>query len=137
MAEQENKVIKEVQIAATRSGARLFRNSTGMAWQGQLNGEAETLSGKTVTLKSARRVKYGLAVGSSDLIGWTPLEITPDMIGQTVAVFTAVECKTKSYTKATEAQENFLQVIADAGGLAYIARPGKTEAVMEKVEPGA
>jgi hypothetical protein len=43
-------------------------------------------------LKMERDVlKYGLCLGSSDLIGWTIREITPDMVEKKVAVFTAIQ----------------------------------------------
>jgi putative NADH-flavin reductase len=135
MAEQENIVIKQVQIEATKRGARLLRNSTGQAWQGTVLDPVMRNGERVAMIINPRRLKYGLAVGSSDLIGWTPVEIASDMIGQTVAVFTAVECKTKAYTKATEAQAHFLQAVADAGGMAYIARQGEKSAMMEKIEP--
>jgi hypothetical protein len=68
-----------------------------------------------------RLIRFGLCVGSSDLIGWVPLEITQDMVGQKVAVFAAVEVK-KPGGKATEDQINFIRNVTRAGGYAGIAR---------------
>ncbi len=84
--------------------ARLFRNNTGRLQDAQ-----------------GRWVEFGLCVGSSDLIGWTTLEITPDMVGQRVAVFTAVEVKTPTGRVKPE-QENFIARVREAGGRAGIAR---------------
>lgn len=71
--------------------------------------------------KSGKWVKFGLVKGSSDLIGWTPVEITSDMVGQTVAVFTAIEVKTET-GKATDAQLYFIARVWADGGYAGIAR---------------
>lgn len=62
-----------------------------------------------------------LCPGSSDLIGWTPVVITPDMIGKTVAVFTAIEVKVDA-KKASGNQADFIKAVAAAGGIAGVAR---------------
>lgn len=71
--------------------------------------------------KAGRFVRFGLVKGSSDLIGWTRIEITPEMIGQTVAVFTAIECKTAK-GRATDKQVYFVERVKRDGGYAGIAR---------------
>jgi hypothetical protein len=80
--------------------------------------------------KTGRPVQYGVCnPGGSDLIGWTPVCITPDMVGKTVAVFTAVEVKTPT-GKPTEHQLNFITQVLRAGGFAGIARsPGDAVAI--------
>jgi len=83
---------------------RLFRNNTGKLQDA-----------------TGRWVEFGLCVGSSDLIGWTTREITPDMVGQKVAVFTAIEVKTATGTVSND-QENFIRRVREAGGIAGIAR---------------
>ena len=55
---------------------RLFRNNVGGLYD-----------------KTGRFVQFGLHVGSGDLIGWKTITITPDMVGQTIGVFTSVETK--------------------------------------------
>lgn len=72
-----------------------------------------------------RLIRYGVCnPGGSDLIGWTPVVITEDMIGQTVAVFTAVEVKTP-IGRPTEDQLNFIRSVVKGGGYAGIARSPK------------
>lgn len=66
-------------------------------------------------------VRYGLVKGSSDLIGWTPVVITTEMVGQTVAVFSAIEVKTVK-GKPTESQLYFIGRVRGDGGYAGIAR---------------
>ena len=73
-------------------------------------------------MPDGRWVQYGVCnPGGSDLIGWTPVIVTPDMVGQRVAVFTAVENKTIR-GKTTSAQENFIEQVLKAGGIAGVCR---------------
>ena len=77
--------------------------------------------------RTGRFVAYGLGSsggkvlrGPSDLIGWRSVTITPDMVGQTIAVFAAVEVKDKA--QPTPEQERFIAEVQQAGGLAGVAR---------------
>ena len=96
---------------------RIFRNNTGMGWIGQVVSKTPT----TITLKNPRPLHAGLCTGSSDLIGWKSVVITPDMVGKTIAAFTAVEVKTSS-GRATADQLNFIEQVRKAGGIAGIVR---------------
>lgn len=89
---------------ATDAGARLWRNNVGV------------LPDKRVI-----PVRYGLATGSSDLIGFVPVTVTPDMVGQTLAVFVSVETKGKR-GRSTKEQDQWLAMVARHGGRAGIAR---------------
>ncbi|NDC35967.1 MAG: hypothetical protein EBZ51_11485 [Synechococcaceae bacterium WB9_2_112] len=66
-------------------------------------------------------VTFGLCPGSADLIGYRTVTITPEMVGQTVAVFCAVEVKAER-GRPTPQQLAFLEHIGSAGGRAGIAR---------------
>lgn len=101
----EAAIQQQIRLALSRAGVVAFRNNVG----------------QYTDPKTGRPIRYGLGVGSSDLIGWTPVVITPDMVGSTVAVFTACEVKTPT-GRATEAQLNFIAQVLRAGGLAGIAR---------------
>lgn len=108
---------------ATEMGARLFRVNVGRAWVGervdhQMRGI--NIPPGWVVLKDARPFRAGVP-GMSDLIGWVPVEITPDMVGKTVAVYTAVETKAKRGRVTTE-QAAFIAVVSGAGGRAGVAR---------------
>ena len=87
-------IMKKIQIAVSKLGARLFRNNTGMVRQ-----------------QDGRVIRFGLAVGSADLIGFTPVN--------GVAVFTAIEVKHKG--KPTKQQEAFLEMVREFGGIAGVA----------------
>ncbi len=79
-------------------------------------------SGKLPDPRTGRWVQFGVASpGGSDLIGYRSITITPDMVGQRVAVFTAIEIKTPN-GRATPAQQHFIDHIRKAGGIAAIVR---------------
>lgn len=121
---KEGNIQRAIQLFLSRfQNVRLFRNNVGQGWVGQL------ISNKngTVTLANARPLHAGLCDGSSDLIGWKTVEITPEMVGQKIAVFTAVEIKTEK-GRPTEAQNNFLSVVNRSGGIGFVAR-NENEAV--------
>ena len=99
----EAKVQNDIRIACGAGPARLWRNNTGALKDAQ-----------------GRLVRYGLCPGSSDLIGLRQVTITPDMVGQTIAVFTAIEVKDRG--RATPEQQAFIAMVQAAGGLAGIAR---------------
>jgi len=94
-----------------------------MGWQGL---SKQTPSGDRLIV-DPRPLHAGLCVGSSDLIGWTPVVVTPDMVGKTVGIFTAVEVK-KSNGRASKSQLNFIDRVKMDGGIAGIAT-NESEAV--------
>ena len=110
----EAAIQQQIRLALSRAGVVAFRNNQG----------------QYTDIKSGRPIRYGVCnPGGSDLIGWTPLVITPDMVGRTVAVFTAVEVKTPT-GKPTQHQLNFIAQVLKAGGFAGIARsPGEAVAI--------
>ena len=103
---KESDVQPEIRLALSRSGANMYRNNIGLAWTGP---------------NRDMPVKYGLCVGSSDLIGYTPVVITQDMVGETIAVFTAVETKRPKGGKRTPEQVNFVGRVLESGGFAGFA----------------
>ena len=68
-----------------------------------------------------RLVRYGLCQGSADLIGFRRVTITPEMVGQELAQFVAIEVKAGRGRLSPE-QSNFLAVVTQAGGVAGVAR---------------
>lgn len=114
---RETPIMREIMLKLTESPfVRVFRNNVGMGFQGH---EVAGPSGFT-TLDGARRIKFGLSEGSSDLIGWTSFEITPAMVGKRVAVFTALEVKRSARQKPSDEQLNFLRVVREAGGIGEV-----------------
>ncbi|HUQ93849.1 MAG TPA: VRR-NUC domain-containing protein [Bryobacteraceae bacterium] len=87
-----------------------------MGWVGII----ESRQGDRITLRDARPFHAGLCTGSSDLIGWTPVTVTPEMVGRKVAVFTAVEVKGEK-GKIRPEQARFNAAVNEAGGVALFA----------------
>ena len=122
----EKNIQSEIHMALSKAGSVIFRNNTGMAWQGK-----STRSGNITLIKDARPLHAGLCEGSSDLVGWTPIIVTQDMVGKTVAIFTAIEVKSEK-GRATSEQLNFISKVKQAGGIAGIAR--STEEALQLVK---
>ena len=122
---REAGLMKLIEVRASELGARLFRNNVAKAWIGKhiiIKRYTEmVLEPGDVVVKDARRLHAGLCEGSSDLIGWKPVEVTQDMVGKKVAAFVAAEVKTRT-GRATKKQKNFVEKVGDAGGLAGIVR---------------
>lgn len=109
-----------------------FRANVGRAWA---SNDVRKLPDGSLLLKDPRPFSTGLPAGFSDLFGFVPVTITPDMVGQTVAVFTAIECKSAK-GRAREKQDNFLQVVRGAGGRCGIAREPGTAVAIARGENG-
>lgn len=99
----EIKVQRDIMLDLSERGHRGFRNNVGLF---------KTIDG--------RSIRTGLGKGTSDVIGFTSVEITPDMVGKRVAIFTAIEVK-KEKSKGSKLQENFIKFVNKMGGIAGIA----------------
>jgi len=81
---------------------------------------------------TGRVVTFGLHTGCPDLIGWRSVTITPDMVGQKVAVFAGVEVKKPDGKHpVTPEQQAFIDRIRRGGGLAGVAtNPGQARHIL-------
>jgi len=101
----ETTILQRIRLVASKvPGLKLFRNNVG-----------------GLKDHTGRFVQFGLNPGSADLIGWRTITITPEMVGKPVAVFASVEVKTDTGRVKPE-QQNWLEQVKKAGGLAVIAR---------------
>jgi hypothetical protein len=103
----ELKIQNDIRLKfGARNDMRLLRNNNG-------------------ALKDAtgRLVKYGLGTGTSDLIGWLTVTVTPEMVGREVAVFTAIEVKMPGYRQDDHVRQQaaFIGTVKHAGGIATFA----------------
>lgn len=111
----ESYIQQLIMLETPRFGCHLMRNNSG-----------------ALADATGRIVRYGLGnvskaqnnrIKSSDLIGFKVVKITPEMVGKTVAVFTAIECKEEGFKldlrdKRIHAQHNFINFINTNGGIA-------------------
>ena len=114
----------KIRIALSSLGITNFRNNTGVGWAGKMikgAGKMMFVGKGDVVVRDARPLRAGLCKGSSDIIAIKPVLITPEMVGQTLGQFIAIEVKTPK-GRPTKDQLNFNQIINDKGGTALIAR---------------
>lgn len=116
MTMTESDLSKKIQELAVKFKCKLLRNNSG-----------------AMKDKTGRHVRYGLGNISkklwdkwktSDQIGYTKVVITPDMVGRTVAIFTAVEVKLPDspIDDRYRAQEKFINQVKVDGGIAAIIK---------------
>lgn len=118
----EQKASEDVELAAPSLGVTLLRNNNGACYNDE-----------------GRLIRYGLGhisgkeeYSSGDLVGWTRVTITPEMVGKTVAIFTVAEVKPTSFTIKDQyrsgsrefKQEKFNELARSNGGFGMIVRSG-------------
>ncbi|AII27463.1 hypothetical protein B8b_012 [Pseudoalteromonas phage B8b] len=114
----------DVELTAPALGCTLLRNNSG-ALQNQ-EGAWIRFGLGNISKKHNKQSK------SSDLIGITPVTITPEMVGKTVGVFTAIEVKPQGFKPKAEynpnsrewAQENFNRMVRNKFGFSGFATSG-------------
>lgn len=115
---------KLTQLAASKLGARLWRMSVGFGWIGNHKkfDKTETIvvNKGDVLIRQARPFNCGVE-GMSDNGGFIPITVTPEMVGQKVAVTLWVEDKSGA-GRATLEQKNWIRMVRSFGGRAGVAR---------------
>ena len=101
MSEQE--LQQRIRLELGKGPVRLWRNNVG-----------------ALRDERGRLVTYGLCKGSSDLIGLRQVLIGPEHLGQTLAVFTAIEVKAPG-GRLREEQQSFLALVERFGGYGGVA----------------
>lgn len=71
--------------------------------------------------EDARYLVYGLAPDTPDIVGFTTIEITQEMVGQKIAQFTGYEIKTGDAVQ-TAGQKNFQKILESMGGKYKVIR---------------
>lgn len=108
MGFKEKNLINEY-LSNLPENMRMFRTNSGMGWAGK-----SVKKGDITLIKNARPF-HGMPEGWPDITGWETIEITPEMVGSKIAVFTAVEAKTGSL-KLSDKQNRFKEIIEKMGG---------------------
>ena len=132
MAASEARVSHDIRAAlnAPNSGARIHRNHVGSSWHGDgvrvtaanLPELRASLQPGDVVVRQGRWLESGLRPGSADWIGWVSEEITPAMVGTTVARFLSIESKRAAGGNRRAAQQHWAEEVLRAGGRAGFAR---------------
>ena len=136
----ESTILRQAWIAVAATTV-LFRVNTGKAWAG--GGPPRRLVDGSVVLPAARPIALGFSrpsgepvAGTSDLIGWTPMRVTADMVGRQVAVFTAIETKKSKGGRTSDDQINFIEQVIKAGGIAGVANsPEAARQIVQDYRP--
>ena len=111
-------VQQNIRLQASEQDDLLWRNNQGACYD-----------------ESGRLIRYGLGndsaqvnkrIKSSDLIGITQVVVTPEMVGQVIGVFTAIEVKGSTWKQRRSddraaAQGRFIDVVREYGGRAGFA----------------
>lgn len=103
MRNPETNIMNKIMLAMSKKGYLIWRNQVGLF---------KTLDGRTVNI--------GIK-GSSDLMAIKPTVITPEMVGQTLAVFVAVEVKTAT-GRQSEPQKKWQKAVEKLGVKYILAR---------------
>ena len=113
----EHEIQQRIRLACGHGPVRLWRNNSG-----------------ALVDQQGRLVRFGLCKGSSDLIGLRTLVITPDLVGERLAQFVALEIKTARGVVSPE-QRAFLALVEQLGGLAAICRSVEAAEQVLKLAP--
>lgn len=123
---RESNVLREVWLAVSPDTV-LFRLNTGKGIVSNV-GKVHWRQDGSALVEAARPISLGFGmpngdplVGAGDLIGWTVVTVTPDMVGKRLAVFTAIETKNSKGGRKRDAQKVFVGNVLKAGGLAGFA----------------
>lgn len=117
----ESESQQEIQSQAGYQNLTLWRNNSGGFYDSYGNFTRFGLG--NVSQKWNKEYK------SSDLIGIQTIVITPEDVGKTMGIFSAVEVKPKGWkwsgTKREIAQHNFLKIVCRYGGRGIFATNSK------------
>lgn len=109
---KESTLQREVMLAVSKTGARVFRNNVGFGLivQHANPGAKQAIIRECIAIAerkggSAYQLHYGLCPGSSDIIGFNR-----------DGLFMALEVKSLT-GRLTEEQSNFLDAVNNAGGI--------------------
>lgn len=109
MADKEKEIIN-ARLTTLSENERLFRINAGMGWTGKITKHTGTM----IIIRNPYPL-HAAPTGWPDLCGWTEITVTPDMVGQKLAIFTGEEIKATG--KLSEDQTRFKNIISRMGGI--------------------
>lgn len=112
----EANVQNEIRAELGNGPTRLFRQESSYYYTGRLS----YINGQRVLL-FPKEVRVGFD-GQPDLGGWTSVVITPEMVGQTVAIAVQIEVKRPRKNKRSTEQVQFISFARSVGVRAGFAR---------------
>lgn len=112
----ETNIVRSGLLAASRLGARMFRQNVGQGWIGQ----SQKKPNGDVVIKQARPFHAGFE-GLLDTSGFVSVVVTQDMVGQTIARYSEIEYKTET-GRVSDIQRARIKLVRSFGGLAGVAR---------------
>lgn len=123
--------MNRIMLALSAAGAVVWRNTTAMGWAGKSfplsAGQVYRARGGERVILDAYPIRAGLCEGSGDIVGMRTVTVTPDMVGQKLAVFCSWEVKHGS-GRPTKSQRHFADFVTAAGGIGAVVR-SETEAL--------
>lgn len=105
------KLIENLRLSNLSPDERLFKINAGRGYVGQVVKH----TGQLLILKNPS-VLHAAPTSWPDLSGWTSVIVTPDMVGQRVAIFTGEEVKA-GRDSLTPGQRKFGSLIKEMGGI--------------------
>ncbi len=125
---KESNLHRLIMRELSRDDTRLFRNHVGHALM--VRHASPAMRSKIIEAcislaermgGSAARTTFGLCDDSGDLIGWDSKIVTPQMVGERIAIFASIEVKTDK-GRPTDGQNQWANVVRIFGGKSGIAR---------------
>ena len=115
MAEKEKSLLNKILKTLNRD-QRYFRINAGMGW----TGDTQYWQKGDLFIRNARPL-HAAPEGWPDLSGWETITITSDMVGQKIAVFSAIEVKSQT-GRLTKKQKSFKDLLEKMGGRFRVER---------------
>ncbi len=114
----EANILKILMLKLSKNKVTIFRNNVGTGWVGKVRKVIkpgtvltdkgfETIKPGDLVISEPRPFNAGLCKGSSDLIGWKSIEITPEMVND----ITPTELRSFIMRKTTEANEKAIKEV--------------------------
>lgn len=112
MGQLETPIQNEIMIALSAAGFYCLRVNSGQAWGGKVLAH----DGARLLLEHPTKIMLA-PPGTSDVIGCVTRTITPDMVGQAVAIFATCEVK-RPGEEPKKHQERYLALMRSRGAIA-------------------